>query len=145
MQYSIPQFIDTEDRIIGPLTLKQFLWLLAGGGILTLVWMIIKNTGINIGVFVVIAVPIISFFLAMAFVRVNGRPLVVFLTNLLVYFLRPRSYIWRREYEKHHEPKMAIHKEKKEGPPKKEYSQSRIAELAWVLDTGGNTKSKTKI
>ena len=31
MRATVPQFIDVEDRVIGPLTIKQFLYLLAGG------------------------------------------------------------------------------------------------------------------
>jgi len=38
MQYQVPQFIEVEDRIIGPLTLKQFLYLAFAGAILFVLW-----------------------------------------------------------------------------------------------------------
>lgn len=135
MQYSIPQFIDTEDRIIGPLTLKQFLWLLGGGGVLTAVWM---ATGNNVAIFIVTALPVGAFFFGMAFVKINGQSLLVFLVNILTFVIRPQLYVWKRDYEKHYESKVAVQKNiKKDGAIKKDFSQSKIAELAWVLDTGG--------
>lgn len=142
MQYSIPQFIDTEDRIIGPLTLKQFLWLLGGGGVLTAVWM---ATGNNVAIFIVTALPVGAFFFGMAFVKIAGRPLLVFLINMLMYIIKPQLYLWKRSYEKHHESKVAVQKNiKKDESAKKDFSQSKIAELAWVLDTGGNTSLDIK-
>ena len=33
MMFSVPQFIDVEDKIIGPLTLKQFIYLAGGAGL----------------------------------------------------------------------------------------------------------------
>lgn len=135
MQYSIPQFIETEDKIIGPLTLKQFLWLLGGGGILTAVWM---ATGNNVAIFIVAALPVAAFFFGMAFVKINGQSLLVFLVNILTFVIKPQLYVWKRGYEKHHESKPVIQKNvKKDAASNKEFSQSKIAELAWVLDTGG--------
>lgn len=139
MQFSIPQFIDTEDRIIGPLTLKQFLWLLGGGGILTAVWMATKN----VGIFVIAAIPIGSLFFALAFIKINGRPLITFITNVILYMTRPQGYIWKRMYEQHRESNVVVQKHvRKDSMPKKDFSQSKIAELAWVLDTGGVGKNK---
>ena len=38
MQFAVPQFTDVEDKLIGPLTLKQFLMMLATGGVLLFFW-----------------------------------------------------------------------------------------------------------
>ena len=80
MRFNVPQFIDIEDKIIGPLTLKQFLFVAAGGGILFILWFYLK-----LSAFVIVAIPIVAFFLALAFFKVNGRPFFYFLINLIKY------------------------------------------------------------
>lgn len=146
MQYSIPQFIETEDRIIGPLTLKQFLWLLGGGGVLTFVWMV---TGGNMAVFIVAAIPVGAIFAGLAFVKISNQTLLSFLTNILLFAFSSQLRVWQRTYEYHRESKVIVQKNvKKDANAKKEFTQSRIAELAWILDTGGkvnsNIQSNTK-
>lgn len=142
MQYSIPQFIEIEDRIIGPLTLKQFLWLLGGGGVLTFIWMV---TGGNVAVFIIVAIPIGAMFAGLAFVKISNQTLLVFLTNIFMFAFSPQLRVWQRTYEHHREPKVIIQKNmKKDANGKKEFTQSRIAELAWVLDTGGNINNKSQ-
>lgn len=133
MQFSIPQFIETEDKIIGPLTLKQFLWLLGAAGVLTVIWMSTRN----IAIFVVSGIPVGTLFLSMAFIKVNGRSLPVFIANVFSFFTRPNLYIWRREYEKESSMKAPVQQSvKKEAV--EEFTQSKIEELAWILDTRGS-------
>ena len=43
MQFSVPQFVEVEDKIIGPLTLKQFLVLLGGGFVVFVLYKFITN------------------------------------------------------------------------------------------------------
>jgi hypothetical protein len=38
MLFNVPQFIDVEDKIAGPLTVKQVLWLIGMGAVLFIVW-----------------------------------------------------------------------------------------------------------
>ena len=71
MQFKVPQFIDIEDKIIGPLTLKQFIYLLGGLGVIAISWFYFK-----LGVFIIISIPILVLSLGLAFFKVNGRPLV---------------------------------------------------------------------
>jgi len=42
MQFNVPQFIETEDKLIGPFTLKQFLYLAAGGALLVFAWYFLR-------------------------------------------------------------------------------------------------------
>lgn len=91
MQFQVPQYIEVEDKIIGPLTLKQFLYLAAGGGILFMLWFFIK-----LWLFIILAIVIGFFCAALAFYKVNGRPLITFLGSIMVYFKKPKLYIWRK-------------------------------------------------
>lgn len=128
MQYNVPQFLDIEDKIVGPLTGKQTLWLMAGGGIL-----FIAYTTADLSLFIFIAVPTAAFSLALAFYKPQGRPLSDYLKAAAVYFTSPHTFIWKREIFQP-EIKRAIKKTEKE-LPKKIVSKNRLKELAWILDT----------
>lgn len=91
MQFNVPQFIEIEDKIIGPLTLKQFLYLAAGGAILFIAWFFLK-----LWAFLIIAVPIALIGIFFAFYRVNGRPFIAFIGAVLGYFTKPRLYVWKK-------------------------------------------------
>ncbi len=95
MQFQVPQFIETEDKIIGPLTIKQFLYIAAGGALCFSLFFFL-NTGVWI-FFVILIMPI---FLILAFAQVNGRPLPGVLISALGYYWKPRFYIWKREVPK---------------------------------------------
>lgn len=92
MRFNVPQFIDIEDKIIGPLTLKQFLFLAAGGGLLFILWFYLK-----LFAFVIVSIPIVSLSLALAFYKVNGRSFVSFLANLIKYIIKPKLYLWKKK------------------------------------------------
>ena len=92
MQFKVPQFIDIEDKIIGPLTLKQFLYLMGGAGILTVLWFYLE-----LWLFILIAIPITIIFLGLAFYKINGRPLVYLIGSLIKYLTKPKLYLWRKD------------------------------------------------
>jgi uncharacterized protein involved in cysteine biosynthesis len=69
MQFKVPQFIDIEDKIFGPLTWKQFAYTLGGAGIVYLIFKVIPST-IVAGI---VSIPIGGFFLALAFVKYNNK------------------------------------------------------------------------
>jgi len=94
VQFQVPQFIETEDKIIGPLTLRQFLYLAAAGAVgfalffflSTPVWLLITS------IFTLIMA-------AFAFIKVNGRPLSVTALAALSFYWKPRLYLWERKAE----------------------------------------------
>lgn len=130
-QYQLPQFIDVEDRIIGPLTLKQFLWLLGGAAALFTVW-----SFTDLFLFIILAIPVGAFFTALAFYKINGRPFLFFIYTFILYFVQPKFFLWDRvvdtrdiETEK---SKKVVTKE----TPVKELTESKITRLASILDRG---------
>ncbi len=92
MQFNVPQFIETEDKLIGPLTLKQFLYLAAGGLCLFFIWYFFR-----LWLFVIIAVPIVALALALAFLKINGRPFGQVLLAFIIFSTKQKLYLWKRE------------------------------------------------
>lgn len=142
MQYQVPQFIDIEDRIIGPLTLKQFIYLAFAAAILFVFWFLFKFY-----IWIVVALPIAAIAMSFAFLKINDRPFVYFFIAAITYFIKPKLYIFRTVSEKP-EPEKII-KEKiaePEAPEKEEkVTISKLKELALSLDTGnGRLKNETQ-
>jgi hypothetical protein len=78
MRHEVPQFIDIEDKIIGPLTFLQFLYLVGGFFGSFTIYKLILYIFPKIG-FVIplsLGMPIFAFGIALAFVKVNGRSFV---------------------------------------------------------------------
>jgi len=92
MRFQLPQFIETETKIVGPFTLKQFLWIAGGAAVLTLLYMTLRGI-----LFFVFALPIGGMFLALAFLKINDVPLLNYVSYGLSYFLNPKKYIFKKE------------------------------------------------
>lgn len=125
-RFQVPQFIDVEDKIFGPLTTKQFFYLLAGGGLSFLLW-----TFLQFWLFIILAAPVIGVTVSMAFVKVNGRPFLEVLVHSINYFLRPRLFLWKQK-------KMRVATESV-GPAERtpglaRLTTNRLSDLSWSLD-----------
>jgi len=126
MRFQIPQFIDVEDKIFGPFTLKQFIYI-AGGA----------SAGVAsvtlFGVFwgLLIASPIIILAAALAFYKINNRPFIYAMESAFKYLTKDKLYIWRK-----------VEEEPDEKNPNKKYSslvvpnlsESKLKDMNWELD-----------
>lgn len=99
MQFEVPQFIEIEDKIFGPLTWRQFLYL--GGGVGMGVVLFFTAP---LFVFILIGLPIAVLAGALAFYPVNNRPFSYFLEAVLNYLKSHKLYLWRRKT-------MSVHKQ----------------------------------
>lgn len=136
-EFSVPQFIDIEDKIIGAITTRQFITLLAGGSIIFLLYRFV-----TFNFFIFLALGIGALTGLFAFVRINGQPFHLFLVNALHTFERPPLRVWRKEVE------MVQYEKKKERhvveavPRRMLPTPSKISELALMVDTGGIYKGE---
>jgi len=92
MQFTVPQFVDIEDTIIGSITLKQFIFLIVVGVIVFFLWYLFKLWFV-----IVIGIPLIALALAFVFVKINGRSLPAITLAWINYWLKPRFYVWKKE------------------------------------------------
>ncbi len=136
MRFQVPQFIDIEDKIFGPLTLKQFIYLAGGGGISFVIYKIIPY--LIVSVFFIIPVMLFSF--ALAFYKVNGKPFIFILESAVKYTLGNKLYLW----EKKEKQIMKKESESKQGLPLLKIprlSESKLKDLTWSLDIKENLSS----
>lgn len=131
MQYSVPQFLDVEDKIIGPLGVIQLVYFGAAGAVV-----FISAILFDTSLFVAVSLPAVLAAAALSFYKPNGRPLLVYIANFFFFATRPNLYIWQRDAEKTL-IKRAIKRESAQGKAliSKPVSRSRLKELAWILDT----------
>ncbi len=140
MQFKVPQNIDLEDKIVGPLTLIQFLYLL-GGGILDYILLI--TLGANF-IFWILSIPITIFALSMSFLKIQDQPLAHFIVAGIYYLTHPRIRVWQRT-DQPEIIKAAPKKKKVEVmPEKRRIERSQLEQLAYVLDTQSPPPAEAK-
>ena len=128
MLFNIPQFIDKEDKLVGPLTAKQLGWLIGGAVVAFIFWTFLATTA-----FYIVAVIIAGISCALAFYHPNGQPLINFMFSSVSFFSSPRMYIWKRVPEKEGAKKV-ITENREPAVPKKAISTQKIDELSRILD-----------
>lgn len=128
-QFQVPQFIEVEDKIFGPLTTKQFFYLLGGGGIAFLTWYFIDNFFF----FIILATPVIALSTTLAFLKINGRPFIDLISNSVVFFMKPRLYLWKKTNRLVSQTGMENDALRKNIIVPK-VSGSKLNDLAWALD-----------
>lgn len=94
MRFEVPQFIEVEDKIFGPFTWKQFIYLAGGAGIALVLYL-----SVPLIVFALIGIPIAALAGFLAFHQVNNRPFAQFLESLFSYFTNNKLYLWRKDHE----------------------------------------------
>jgi len=135
-RYVVPQYIEMADKIIGPLSIVQFLYLLAGGAICYLAWTLLRGaTAILITLFVA---PIS---VGLALVKINDQPLPKMALAGIQYLLRPKEFIWRKTAEAKEIVIFDRHllEKPKKSPAKIDRTQikSQLAQLATLIDAHG--------
>jgi hypothetical protein len=92
MRFEVPQFIEIEDKIFGPFTWKQFVYL--GGGVGLAAVLFFTTPFI---IFVLFGAPIAGLAVLLAFYPVNNRPFSIFLESMVYFYKNSRVYHWRKK------------------------------------------------
>ncbi len=133
MLINVPQYIDVEDKIVGPLTAKQLGWIIGLGITLLVLWNMVPAP-----VFFILGLPLAILFVALAFYKPYGQPLGSFMIFGALYYFRPKVYMWKRtparivmDTQKTQTQKTAL--------PDKRLSSQSLRDLAQLLDSEGTT------
>ena len=136
MKFQVPQFIGVEDKIFGPFTFKQFLYLAGGGGLSFVIWSFLKWWGIPL------ILGMILLAAALAFYKVNGKPFVAVMEAAFKFYAGNRLYTWKKVEEK---KAVTTVEEKTQTAPLyvPKLSTSRLKDLTWSLDVKENLNPLT--
>lgn len=132
--YKVPQDVEAEDKLLGPLTFKQFIFLMVAAGATMLAWLLFSIQPL----LALIPVPIIFIFGGLAVFRREDQPVERYLLSFFNFTLRPRTRIWSTEGHYEH---LIITAPKKKAPPalKKNVNEvhGQLEKLAQIVDTRG--------
>ncbi len=134
--FVVPQFIDIESKILGPITTRQFLWVLGAG----LIFFIALRT-LPVPAFIAVAVLDVAVFGSFAFLKVNGQFFHNFLVSIIAYGRRPRLYLWSiggNETQNTASVRPVVANDARPAVP-----AGRLNELALLVDTGGTYQAVT--
>ena len=130
MQFQVPQFIEVEDKIFGPFTFKQFIYLAGGAGLSVLLYLFLPGF-----ISWLLILPVVGLSLALTFYKVNNRPFSLILESAIKYALTNKLYVWKKETK---QPKGRAAASEQKEPLANMYvprlSDSKLKDLAWSLD-----------
>lgn len=154
MEYQVPQFIEVENKIIGPLTFRQFVYLAGAGGLVIVFFSYFPFVAA-----LLLSVPAVALGGALAFYKVNGKPFISILEAGFNFYSGSKLFLWRHEDK----PEAARKPEgsttaASEGPRRDmtatygasnpssgpRLTRDRLSELAWSLDAGGKGSDSTR-
>ncbi len=139
-QFVVPQFIDVETKIIGPITARQFLIILAATLLVALFYRLF-----HFNTFLFLAIITLGIAATFAFARVNGRPFHYFVLNVFQTLRRPVLRVWNHKVVVPEKEEIIITKKSDYEPvAKSRYKSSRLAEISLIVDTGGKYKGSDK-
>lgn len=125
---NVPQFVDIEDHIVGPLTARQLGWLALGGVILLVLWGLLA-----LPAFIVSAVFVAIIFGGLAFYRPYNQPLINFVLSSVGFLFKPKMYVWKRLPDREAAKKAPV-KEEISVIQKKEVNEQKVEEISKLLD-----------
>lgn len=134
-QFTVPQFIDVEDKVFGPITVRQFLIILVCGILSAITYRLV-----DLIVFLILTLLIFIAGGILAFLRINGRPFHYFILNFIQTLKKPKLRIWNNQLSKTKNELQDIVPaavKAPAAPAKPRYSASKLAEVSLVVDTGG--------
>ena len=136
MQFTVPQFIEQETKIVGPFSFKQFIYVGIAAGICVFLYFVVPMY-----LFVIIAVILGGAALAMAFYKKEGVPLPNVIAGFFTFLFKPKIYLWKKKGV----PPKFLQKEDKEedlkkedepkGPQLKIHKSSNLNELSKYIET----------
>ena len=136
MQFQVPQFIEVEDKVFGPFTFRQFLYMAGGVGLSFIFYVYLP---IYIAIFFIAGC--LSLAAALTFYKYNGRDFIFLAESFFKYSIAKKLYLWKKAERQIITQKTTT----KEAPGSNanlnlpRLSESKLKELSWSLDVRDNT------
>lgn len=133
--YKVPQDVEADDKLIGPFSFRQFIYLIVVAISIALAWGLSR-------VFLpllIIPLPIIVFFGALALPLRKDQPMEIYLAAIVSFYLKPRAHLWQpdgiQSLVEVTAPKIVEPQRVKD--LSQDEAERRLSYLAQVVDTGG--------
>lgn len=145
MEYQVPQFIEVESKIVGPLTLKQFIYVAGGGGLCVIFFVYLPTTFAAL-----LALPVAALAGALAFYKINGKSFAAMLEAGFNYYTGAKLFLWKRHDSKGREESAAkeaaaaTEVAKQNARIAQKLTRGKLSELAWSLDVKSNEAVSNK-
>lgn len=137
MQFQIPQFIEIEDKIFGPFSFKQFLYLLGGAGGAFVIYKLLP-----IYLAIPLIIPVLALAGALTFYKVNGKPFINILQAYFNYLFQSKLYVWKMRTVKKNDKKQVVEAPDVETNYIPKLSSSKLKDISWSLDVLDIEKNK---
>ncbi len=135
-QFVVPQFIEVESKVFGPITVRQFVLLMVA-----LLISVLFYKFVDFLLFIIITVIDFGIAIVFGFAKVNGRPIHYFIINVFQVSIIPKKRMWCKDFSlneiKERMEMKKIKEEEKHLPAPKPLKKSKLSELSLVVDTGG--------
>jgi len=130
MRFQVPQFIEIEDKIFGPLTIKQFIYIAGGAGLCFILYRFLPLI-----IVIPLGLAVIGVSLALAFKQINNKPLIYIIQSAFGFYLSNKLYLWKKKDKSPEKAQITTAGLPNQTPiyvPK--LSQSKLHDLTWSLD-----------
>jgi hypothetical protein len=128
MQFRVPQFIDIEDKIFGPFSFRQFVYLVGGGAISFVLYKLLPFF-----IAILLILPIVGLALALTFYKVNNKPFIETLENWFKFSTQNKLYVWKKKPQKKDSAKEKLPEQEVASYVPK-LSESKLKDISWSLD-----------
>lgn len=141
MEYQVPQFIEVEDKIIGPLTLKQFIYLAGTAGIC-----VVAFAYLPLIIALLLSLLVLGLGFSLSFYKINGKPFIEVLEAGFSYYTNKKLMLWKytapTEAENQSAAAAAAAADKAARPVRgaPRLTRGKLSELAWSLDVPTDTQ-----
>jgi hypothetical protein len=138
MEFTVPQFIEKEAKIVGPFTFKQFLFIGTAGGICMISYFFLPTF-----VFILVCLILLGGAGALALYKKEGIPLYLVVFKSIFYLFKPKIYLWKKkdlpiriikasDAKKREEEK--AREEQNKGPQLKIFRSSKLNDLLTQIE-----------
>ena len=88
--YKVPQDVEAEDKLLGPFTFRQFIYLLVSAGGIAVIFGLFQIFPL----LAIIPIPVVLFFLILALPLKKNQPMEVYLASIISFYLKPSIRLW---------------------------------------------------
>ncbi|MDR2063566.1 MAG: PrgI family protein [Candidatus Nomurabacteria bacterium] len=144
--YKVPQDVEADDKLLGPFSFRQFVYLFVAVGLCALEWLFISLGGLMIFL-AIFPLPVIVLFGALALPLKKDQPMETYLAAIVSFYLKPKVRLWKADGKEH---VITITAPKKQEVSRtkdlsEEEAERRLAFLANVVDTEGQVVKNANV